>query len=564
MTARELIASFDVLAEAPEGVKRLRGLVLQLAVRGRLVDQSQADEPAQALIERLKIRGGGRTNRRGAGRRTPGTPPNRAGLFDLPASWTWARFDEVAHIASNLVDPSAHSASPHVAPDCIEKGTGKLIGYRTVAEDDVLSGKHRFRAGQILYSKIRPNLSKAVLVDFDGLCSADMYPVDAFIDAGYLHRYILSSPFLEQVVVDDNRLAMPKVNQAQLSNVLVPVPPLDEQKRIVARVDELMTLLDRLEAARNAREASRKALRDAALAALQNADTQEEVEVAWNRIAERMHDLFTEPEDLAPLRQTVLELAVHGRLVPQNSGEEPASALLARAGGSMGLSRKGGRRTTPAEVAADSAAEQPHRLPHMWAWSRLGDLLSVCRNGVSVSPNDRGEGYPLLRISAATGKENGSVDMRDHRFAAIPREEASAFILQPGDLLACRYNGNLEYVGQVAQVPADHQGAVLHPDKLIRLVAPAVSHSYLRIAINSESTRRQVRKLAATTAGNIGINGKQLRSLLIPVPPRPQQDRIAAAVASLTRLADRLSEQLAAEAGAHATAAAAAVHHLSA
>src|SRR5437762_507147 len=109
----------------------------------------------------------------------------------LPESWIWANFEDVAHVESNLVDPLSHLESPHIAPNHIESGTGRLLAHTTVKEDGVKSPKHSFRAGQILYSKIRPYLAKAVLVDFSGMCSADMYPIESQIDATYFHRWLV-------------------------------------------------------------------------------------------------------------------------------------------------------------------------------------------------------------------------------------------------------------------------------------------------------------------------------------------------------------------------------------
>ena len=132
-------------------------------------------------------------------------------------SWAKKRFDEVATIKSNLVDPATFPDFPHIAPDNIEKKTGVLLEYHTVSEDGVTSGKHRFYPGQILYSKIRPYLSKVVVVDFDGLCSADMHPIEAKGNTKCLWYYMLSEEFLEQASTAGSRSVLPKINQKELS-----------------------------------------------------------------------------------------------------------------------------------------------------------------------------------------------------------------------------------------------------------------------------------------------------------------------------------------------------------
>lgn len=152
-------------------------------------------------------------------------------------TWTVKRFDEIAYIRSNLVDPAAFADYPHIAPDNIEKKTGTLLPYRTIGEDGVTSGKHHFYPGQILYSKIRPYLSKAVVVDFEGLCSADMYPIEAIEDTRYLWYYILSEDFLEQTYSAGSRTVLPKINQKELSAIKVPIPTEAEQRFISEALD---------------------------------------------------------------------------------------------------------------------------------------------------------------------------------------------------------------------------------------------------------------------------------------------------------------------------------------
>ena len=149
-------------------------------------------------------------------------------------------FSEVANIKCNLVSPKDYLNYPHIAPDNIEKKTGRLTSYHTVAEDKVISNKHRFYPGQILYSKIRPYLSKVIVAEFDGLCSADMYPIESKGSMKYMWYYMLSDEFLNQASNAGSRTLLPKINQKELSKIKVPICKLEEQKEIVRILDSLL------------------------------------------------------------------------------------------------------------------------------------------------------------------------------------------------------------------------------------------------------------------------------------------------------------------------------------
>ena len=263
MNAKSLIAQFDQIMDEPESVRKLRGLLRDVAVRGLLVAQEANDAPAAELLlaiaDRESLDSHRKTHNESTSIDSEGTP------FPLPPKWEWALFNRIARIESNLVDPGKYPDSPHVAPDNIESGTGRLLPYRTIRESKVTSGKHIFPAGVILYSKIRPALSKVVVVDFPGLCSADMYPIRPFVSREYLHLYMLSDVFVRQSTATDNRVAMPKINQASLSKILVAVPPLPEQERIVAKLSQLMTLCDQLETQLAKESSTRSHLLDAIL-----------------------------------------------------------------------------------------------------------------------------------------------------------------------------------------------------------------------------------------------------------------------------------------------------------
>ena len=247
---------FDLLFQAPEHVAPLRQSILELAVRGKLTRREAGDESAKELLKQISAK-----------KEKPfHLIRENEKPYELPSGWEWTKFESIANIATNSVQPDEFRDFPHVAPNNIEKGTGRLLDYKTVAEDDVRSINHRFFPGQLLYSKIRPNLSKAVIVDFEGLCSADMYPLDVFIDTQYLLYFILSSVFLRMVTKSDTRVAMPKVNQNELNKVWIAVPPLAEQERIVKRVEQLLSLCDALEARLQSAQEERGRLVESVLA----------------------------------------------------------------------------------------------------------------------------------------------------------------------------------------------------------------------------------------------------------------------------------------------------------
>lgn len=203
--------------------------------------------------------------------------------------WTTAAFFEAGEIASNLVDPATIADMPHIAPNHISSARPVLLPYRTIREDGVTSGKHRFFAGQILYSKIRPYLRKVVQVDFDGGCSADMYPINPRCHPRYLLYWMLSPQFTWMATRHEGRTVLPKINQNALNSIPTPLAPHAAQAKIADALDVIFARADRLEA-----EAARaRALLDR-------------------------------------LEAAILGKAFRGELVPQDPDDEPASVLLDR------------------------------------------------------------------------------------------------------------------------------------------------------------------------------------------------------------------------------------------
>ena len=170
-------------------------------------------------------------------------------IGEIPVDWTIQRFARVAEVKSNLVSPDNYLEYPQISPENIEKDSGKLLlPCKTVAEVGVISGNHLFYKGQILYSKIRPKLNKVCIAPFDGLCSADMYPIETNYDTRYIMYCILSNGFFQQVsMITENRVKMPKINQVELSKILVSIPEtIAEQKEIADYLDAKCAEIDKL------------------------------------------------------------------------------------------------------------------------------------------------------------------------------------------------------------------------------------------------------------------------------------------------------------------------------
>ncbi|MBE9231986.1 restriction endonuclease subunit S [Cuspidothrix issatschenkoi LEGE 03284] len=267
------------LETIPQLCDRFRQSVLAAAFRGDLTadwrEKNPDVEPASVLLERIH--------------NTKFQPSIIEYKRELPGNWIWSKFADIAAIKSNLVSPSDYLEFPHIAPNHIVSNTGELLEFTTIQEDKVTSPKHLFEPGQILYSKIRPYLAKAVLVNFSGLCSADMYPISSFINSSFLHHWIICPEFTEMASNQQGRTVLPKINQVALNQLLVPVPPSEEQKQIVSLIEKYFKIIETIE---------------------------------------KQHQQTT--EKLEKLNQSILSKAFRGELVPQDPDDEPASVLLER------------------------------------------------------------------------------------------------------------------------------------------------------------------------------------------------------------------------------------------
>ena len=339
-----------------------------------------------------------------------------------------------------------------------------------------------------------------------------------------------------------------EVSGKVVASLPFPLPPIAEQQRIVVKVEELMALSDRLEAAQAERERRRDRVVAASLHRLNERADAPAVHDHAAFFLRHLPRLVKRPEHIQKVRSTILSLAVRGRLVAQDPNDEPASQLLEKIQNEKERLLKDGTIKSLHQTSEIPTGEAPSGIPNTWAWVHVGDLLQGdSQNGYSRKPDDAIDGIPILRISAGTLRKDGIVAEEQHKLiSGISQEEQRRYALQPGDLLACRFNGNRTYVGRLSEYVGYLGIKPIYPDKLIRLrlLQPFVLPSLLRWFAESKLIRGVIESYCATTVGNWGISATNLRKVIVPLPPLAEQHRIVSNIEKLMTVCDQLEAQI--------------------
>ena len=540
MTPGEFIEVFDTVAEAPGGVERLRELVLQLAVRGRLVPQDSDDEPASRLLERIQLEAKHAPKSRVSVEYEPNI------VSDMPCRWESVYIGDAMALVNGRAFKPADWSTTGVPIVRIQNLNDPSAPYNYCS----FSVDKRFYidTGDLLLSwSGTPGTSFGAFIWNEGRAVLNQHifrcePRGEAFFVPYL-RLAINSRLSKMIERAHGGVGLRHITKGKLQGLRLTLPPLAEQHRIVAKVYELMGLIDRLEAARRSREAVRAAGRDSALAALRNATTPEEVGAAWTRIAERMGELFTAPADLNPLREAVLQLAVRGRLVPQDSGEEPASKLVAEleAGKERLLSKK--MITKPRYPCGVSVEQEPFEIPETWQWLRLGDVGTIVGGGTprSGEPSFWSDGQDIPWLTPADMRRQPSryISRGGRDITSEGLNRSSAQMLPAGSVLFSS-RAPIGHVGIAANPLSTNQGF-----KSCVPYIPAMS-DYLYIFLKYAGPGIDEQATGTTFKE---VPGKEFALIPVPIPPLAEQHRIVTKVDELMALIDRLEQHLVAKEG---------------
>jgi type I restriction enzyme S subunit len=325
------------------------------------------------------------------------------------------------------------------------------------------------------------------------------------------------------------------------------VTPLPEQHRIVAKVDELMALCDELEAAQTTRENRRDRLVAATLHRLNIPDTEPESGPTFKQTASfylnHLPRLTSKPEHVQQLRQTILNLAVRGKLVEQDPGDEPAEELFARLQREKVQYQKasGGRKEKP--LPPIDECETPFALPPSWIWARIGDLALHVDYGTSFKSRASSEGTPVLKMGDIQG---GRVILGGQKTVPNSIDDLPRLFLKHKDLLYNRTN-SAELVGKTGIfLGADDEYTFASYLIRIRFPSGLIDPVFANLSMQAPYFRQtQVAPQLKQQCGQANVNGSKLKRMIIPVPPVSEQLRIVAMVRELMTLCDRINVQYA-------------------
>ena len=551
MNADRLLAYYERIADAPDAIARLRRFILDLAVRGKLVEQDPNDESASVLLKRIAAEKA-RLVKSGEVKKPKVLPDmlDDEPPFPLPPKWQWSQIAEIGVINPRndaREDLTASFVPMRMIP--AEYGLENQHHLRSWAE--IRKGYTHFAEGDVGLAKITPCFENGKSTVFRELTgglgsgTTELHIVrPLFVNPAYIIVFLKCPHFIETGIPRMTGTAGQKrVPIEYFANSPFPLPPLTEQQRIVAKVDELMALCDRLEARRAEREATRDRMAAASLIRLNDPDP--DPVVFRNHAAfalENLTPLTTRTDQIKALRQTILNLAVRGKLVEQDSNDEPTGEALKRIGIERDelVQRKIIRRDKP--LAKIDADEPPFEIPPEWRWKRISEVALFTQYGTSTKSIHSGQGIPVLTMGNI---QDGAVVWGDEKKIPAPSEELPALFLKQFDLLYNRTN-SAELVGKTG-IYLGEDDCKTFASYLIRIQLSRRSSSphYVNLAMNAPVFREtQIVPLIKKQTGQANVNGTALKNMLIPLPPLPEQHRIVAHVDRLMVFCDQLEARL--------------------
>jgi type I restriction enzyme S subunit len=516
------------------GIKKLRKLILELAVRGKLVPQYNNDESVTVLLDKIAAEKKQLIVDKKLKKQQPLLAITDEEIpFEIPTSWNFKRFGDVMFNRDGERKPVSAAERKGIQ--------GKYDYYGASGVIDQVNG--------FLFDK------SLLLIGEDGANLISRSTPIAFLAHGKYwvnnHAHVLdgiTTQFLEFIALHINAIsledyitgtAQPKMNQAKMNSIVVAIPPKAEQHRIVAKVDELMALCDQLEQQTEESLSAHQTLVEVLLLTLTESKNAEDFQTSWQRIAEHFDVLFTTEHSIEQLKQTILQLAVMGKLVPQNPNDEPASVLLKKIAEEKAqlIADKKIKKQKP--LAAITDDEKPFELPSSWGYERIG-TFGIVGTGPTPSRSNPDYWHPAEFNWVSSGETSEFfLSTTKEKVSALAIKETNVSLYPAGTLIVAMY-GQGKTRGQITELLSE--AGTNQACAAIRLVNETKQHKdYVKIYF-----RKAYAELRSHAAGGAqpNLNVGKISNTVLALPPLAEQHRIVAKVEELMALCEQLKAHL--------------------
>jgi type I restriction enzyme, S subunit len=542
MELKTFFDNFELLTDAPNGVQKLREMILQLAVQGKLVPQDPRDEPEALLLKKIKAEKE-RLIKEGKIKKQKEITEiiEDEKLFSLPNAWGWARLQTLVSVLGDGLHgtPNYTPGTSYYFVNGNNLNNGKIEikpSTKTVSFEEMIKYKKDLSSNAILVS-INGTLGNVAFYNGEKIIlgkSACYFNLSEHVSKHFM-KIVLESPyFMSYAFRNATGSTIKNLPLKAMNNLPVPLPSHAEQKRIVAKVDELMALCDELEARKQKVATTCIRLNDASLDGLVAATEPNKFNKNWQRICDSFDILYSRPENVVKLRQAILQLAVQGKLVPQDPKDEPVSVLLEKIKAEKERLIKGGkiRMVEPSPVIKED--EIPYLLPVGWEWVRLG-MIGFTQTGTTPSkanPVYFGNFIPFIKPGDIS--DNGI--NYDNEGLSKKGSENGRLIDSHSILMVC-IGGSIGKVNFIDRHCSCNQQ--------INTITPYcdIPHKLMNYFMRSTFFQAEVIKRASKTTLPIISKGKW-ELIPVPLPPVNEQKRIVAKVDELMGFCDRLEAGL--------------------
>ena len=523
------------------GIKKLRELILELAVHGKLVPQDANDEPASMLLGKI-AKEKARLIKEGVIKNEKALLPikNEEIPFDVPGEWVWQRLGEIGFTQTGGTPSKTNkdyfgNDIPFIKPGDIYPGYVDYDNEGLSSEGAKALGRTA-PAGSILMVCIG-TIGKCNMIERTCAFNQQINSISPYMEMGSYLLTALGSVYFQKTAWErSSSTTIAILNKGKWVDIVVPIPPLAEQHRIVAKVDELMALCDQLEQQQTDSLAAHQTLVDSLLGTLTCFESQQKFSAAWARIASHFDTLFTSEASIDQLKQTILQLGVMGKLVPQDPNDEPASELLNRIAKERARMEADGTSKKSKSMPMVREGEQSFVAPSGWVWSRLQNAFDV-RDGTHDSPRFLTTGVPFLTSKNIYG---GRLDLSDLKFISESDhiEFSKRSRADRDDILFAMIGsiGNPVIVNTDLKFSFKNMALFKYFSK--NFSSPQFLHIFLSVIAED---------MKAKAAGGVQsfVALGTIRNQPIALPPLQEQHRIVAKVEELMALCDALKARLA-------------------